>query len=77
MADDKTAQHRLDTVDTHQDGIDDLKHSANHEEDVRIARLTEEDFLTLSAESLTFKSKTGLRISLVMFVHGMYDEEWL
>lgn len=70
MADNKAAQVHLDTVDTHHDVIDDLKASGNHEEEVRIARLTEDDFITLSAESLTMRSKTGLRICLYMFVHG-------
>jgi len=81
MADGKPIQSRLETVDTRNDEIDDLKASGHHEEEVRIARLTEEDFLTLSAESLTLKSKTGLLISLYMFVHGCnqagYGIDWV
>jgi hypothetical protein len=81
MADNKTAQGQLETVDTRNDDFDDLKASGNHEEEVRIARLTEEDFLTLSAESLTLRSKTGVLIWLYMFVHGCnqagYGIDWV
>lgn len=66
--------------DQHDDNIDELKQSESHVEEVVIARLTEEDMMTLSTESLKFWSKTGLRITLVMFVQGCnqagYGIDW-
>jgi hypothetical protein len=65
----KTTQHRLEPVDT-QDHLADLKSSPEHAEEVRIARLTEDDFINLSAESLKVWSPTGFRLALIQFVHG-------
>ncbi|KAL1958395.1 hypothetical protein VTO42DRAFT_4496 [Malbranchea cinnamomea] len=66
--------------DHHNDAIDELKRSESHVEEVVIARLTEEDMMTLSAESLNFWSKTGFRLVLVMFVQGCnqagYGIDW-
>ncbi|KAF3386570.1 Lactose permease [Penicillium rolfsii] len=41
-----------------------------HIEEVVLARLTEEDLWKLSEESLTVWSWTGVRLGLIMFVHG-------
>jgi len=67
---DKTATTALERVETTQDNFVDLKASGDHIEEVRIARLTEEDFFTLSAESLQWKSMAMLRLCLVMFIMG-------
>ena len=48
----------------------DLKEVEYHVEEVAVARLTEEDMYTLSAESLKLHSKTGFRIFLIMLVQG-------
>lgn len=50
----KTTQQGLVPVETNQEFAD-LKTSGDHIEEVRIARLTEEDFFTLSKESLSWK----------------------
>ncbi|KAF7714583.1 MFS-type Sugar/inositol transporter [Penicillium ucsense] len=42
----------------------------DHVEEVVLARLTEEDLWKLSVESLTVWSWTGVRLCLIMFVHG-------
>ena len=59
---------------------DDFKHSEAHMEEITIARLTEEDLFRLSQESLRFRSWTGFRISLIMFVQGCnqagYGIDW-
>lgn len=39
-------------------------------EEVVLSRLTEEDVLRLSEEALEFKSFTGFRICLIMFIYG-------
>lgn len=65
----KTHHQGLETVETDQDFAD-LKTSGNHIEEVRIARLTEEDFFTLSKESLQWNSKAGFRLCLILF--GMF-----
>lgn len=62
----KTTQQGLVPVETNQEFAD-LKTSGDHIEEVRIARLTEEDFFTLSKESLSWKSMTGFRLCLVLF----------
>ncbi|KAJ5390219.1 uncharacterized protein N7496_001287 [Penicillium cataractarum] len=41
-----------------------------HVEEVVLARLTDEDLWKLSQESLTVWSWTGVRLGLIMFVHG-------
>ncbi|GAB7352019.1 hypothetical protein MBLNU459_g2535t1 [Dothideomycetes sp. NU459] len=51
-------------------GVDELKQTTSHIEEVAITRLTEEDVFKLSAESLTMRSWTGFRIVLIMFVQG-------
>lgn len=60
--------------------IADFKTSEAYIEEVTIARLTEEDLFTLSQESLRFRSWTGFRISLIMFVQGCnqagYGIDW-
>lgn len=49
-------------------------------EEVAVSRLTEEDLMRISAESLTVKSKTGLRIFLIILVMGFnqagYGIDW-
>ena len=76
----KSPNTGLETVETNQDFAD-IKASGDHIEEVRIARLTEEDFFTLSAESLQFKSWTMFRLSLIMFVFGCgqagYGIDWV
>ena len=48
----------------------DFKEAAFREEEVVVARLTDEDMFTLSAESLRFWSWTGFKIVLIMIVQG-------
>lgn len=60
----------LETVDTNNDNLADLKNSELHVEEVAIARLTDEQVFELSQESLRFKSWTSFRISLYMVVQG-------
>lgn len=59
---------------------DDVKNTEAHVEEVAIARLTEDDVLLLSAESLRFKSWTSFRLFLMMFVLGCgmagYGIDW-
>ncbi|CZR67805.1 related to lactose permease [Phialocephala subalpina] len=70
----------LETVDTNNDNLADLKHSELHVEEVAIARLTDEQVFELSRESLRFKSWTSFRISLYMVVQGFnqagYGIDW-
>ncbi|KAJ5132834.1 hypothetical protein N7448_006992 [Penicillium atrosanguineum] len=47
-----------------------VKGGEEHIEEIALARLTEEDLWTLSQESLTVWSWTGVRLGLIMFVHG-------
>jgi hypothetical protein len=58
----------------------DLKTSQDHVEEVAIARITDEALFELSAESLKWRSWTGFRICLVMFVQGCimagYGIDW-
>lgn len=60
--------------------FDDVKNTEAHVEEVAIARLTEDDLLLLSAESLRFKSWTSFRLFLMMFVQGCgqagYGIDW-
>lgn len=49
----------------------DEKHKVDvHDEEIAVARLTEEDLYQLSRDSLSFKGKVALRISLIMIVMG-------
>ncbi|CAI7635541.1 unnamed protein product [Penicillium glandicola] len=41
-----------------------------HVEEIALARVTEEDLWKLSQDSLTISSWTGVRLGLIMFVHG-------
>ena len=70
----------LETVDTNQDNLADIKNSPEHIEEVTLARLTEEDLWLLSAESLQFKSWTMFRIFLIMVIQGCnqagYGIDW-
>jgi hypothetical protein len=66
--DKETTVHDLDRTTTND--VDDLKVSDVHQEDVAIARLTDEDLFKLSKESFKFRSRAGLRIMLIMFVQG-------
>jgi hypothetical protein len=61
------ADNTLEPVDTN---YDDVKNNEAHVEEVAIARLTEDDVLLLSAESLRFKSWTSFRLFRMMFVQG-------
>jgi hypothetical protein len=58
----------------------DFKNSESNVEEIAIARLTDQALFELSAESLTWKSWTGFRIFLVMFVQGSimagYGIDW-
>lgn len=47
-----------------------VKGGEEYIEEVVLARLTEEDLWKLSQESLTVWSWTGVRLGLIMFVHG-------
>jgi len=62
------------------DALNDYKNSESNIEEVTIARLTDEALFELSAESLTWKSRTGFRIFLVMLVQGSimagYGVDW-
>lgn len=77
---DNTTTTRMEPVDSNTDALADYKTSGAHIEEVVIARLTDEAIFELSAESLTWKSKTGLRIAGVMFVQGCimagYGIDW-
>jgi MFS family permease len=44
--------------------------SQEHVEEIALARLTEEDLWKLSQDSLTLWSWTGVRLGLIMFIHG-------
>ena len=49
----------------------DEKHQVDvHDEDIAVARLTEEDLNRLSQDSLQFKGKAAFRITLIMIVMG-------
>lgn len=49
----------------------DEKHKIDvHDEEIAVARLTEEDLYQLSRDSLSFKGKTAFRITLIMIVMG-------
>ncbi|KAJ5918783.1 hypothetical protein N7454_009927 [Penicillium verhagenii] len=54
--------------------------SEEYVEEVALARLTEEDLWTLSKESLSLYSWTGVRLGLIMFVQGCnqagYGVDW-
>ncbi|CAG8886939.1 unnamed protein product [Penicillium egyptiacum] len=41
-----------------------------HVEEIALARVTEEDLWKLSENSLTLRSWTGVRLGLIMFIHG-------
>lgn len=62
----------------HIDNVDQLKHT--HVEEVVVNRITEDDVMKLSRESLNFWSGTGFRICLIMFVQGCnqagYGVDW-
>ena len=49
----------------------DEKHKVDvHDEEIAVARLTEEDLYRLSQDSLSFKGKAAFRITLIMIVMG-------
>jgi hypothetical protein len=49
----------------------DEKHKVDvHDEEIAVARLTEDDLYQLSKDSLSFKGKAALRITLIMIVMG-------
>jgi len=49
----------------------DEKHKVDvHDEEIAVARLTEEDLYRLSKESLSFKGKAAFRITFIMIVMG-------
>jgi len=58
----------------------DFKNAESNVEEIAIARLTDQALFELSAESLTWKSWTGFRMFLVMFVQGSimagYGIDW-
>lgn len=58
----------------------DIKNAEDHVEEVAIARITDEEIFNLSAESLTWRSKTGFRLFLIMIVQGScmagYGIDW-
>ncbi|KAJ5727561.1 hypothetical protein N7493_005381 [Penicillium malachiteum] len=57
-----------------------LRKGPDHVEEVVLARLTEEDVFKISAEALTIRSWTGVRLALIMFVQGCnqagYGVDW-
>ena len=62
----------------HVDSVDQLKNK--HVEEVVVNRITENDVIKLSRDSLKFWSATGFRICLIMFVQGCnqagYGVDW-
>ncbi|CAG7992631.1 unnamed protein product [Penicillium olsonii] len=48
----------------------DKANTREHVEEIALARVTEEDLWKLSEESLTVWSWTGVRLGLIMFIHG-------
>jgi len=70
----------METIELNTDNFIDIKNSEAHVEEVAIARITDEELFLLSQESLRFKSWTGFRLCLVMFVQGCgmagYGIDW-
>jgi hypothetical protein len=50
--------------------VDEKRKVDVHDEEIAVARLTEEDLYRLSQESLSFKGKAAFRITLIMIVMG-------
>lgn len=50
--------------------VDEKKKVDVHQEEVAVAKLTEDDLFRISKEALSFKGKTAFRISLIMIVMG-------
>jgi MFS family permease len=75
MADDKTH-----VVYHHEDDIAQAEKLGIEVDDVVVNRVTEEDLMRVSSESLTIRSGTGLRILLIIVVMGMnqagYGIDW-
>ncbi|KAK7427151.1 hypothetical protein QQZ08_006264 [Neonectria magnoliae] len=73
MADDKHATH-------HHDDVAEASKLGLDVAEVVVHRITDEDLLRQSKESLTMNSKTGFRICLIMFVMGCnqagYGVDW-
>lgn len=70
MGNPEDTAHELGPTRTNDINVDELKTSVEHVEEVVITRLTEEDVFKLSEESLSMRSKAGVRICLIMFVMG-------
>lgn len=72
-----TMPNALEPLESH---VEDYKKSETHIEEVAVARITDERLWELSQESLQFKSKTTVRIGLMMFVQGCimagYGIDW-
>jgi MFS family permease len=80
MTENPPGSTRLETAPSNMDSLADYKTSEAHIEEVTIARLTDEDLVNLSAESLRFKSWTMFRIFLILVVQGCnqagYGIDW-
>lgn len=50
--------------------VDGKKKVDVHQEEIAVAKLTEDDLFRISKEALSFKGKTAFRISLIMIVMG-------
>lgn len=65
---------------SHVDAVDTAEKLGTTVEEVIATRITDEDLQRLSAQSLVFRSKTGWRICLIMFVMGCnqagYGIDW-
>lgn len=68
MADDKVAVTRQETE------VDDVKKAYDvHDENVVVARYTDDDMFRMSKEVLNFWSPTGWKIAGIMFVMGKFS----
>ncbi|KAK9777129.1 putative Sugar transporter [Seiridium cardinale] len=65
---------------THVDAVETAEKLGTTVEEVIATRITEEDMMKYSAEALTFRSRTGLRLCGIMFVMGCnqagYGIDW-
>jgi MFS family permease len=65
---------------THHDDVAEARKLGIEVDEVVVNRITEEDLMRISADSLTLRSKAGLRILLILFVMGVnqagYGVDW-
>lgn len=74
------AEHGVKTGVAHIDAVETADKLGTTVEEVIATRITEEDMMRISAASLVFRSRTGLRICGIMFVMGCnqagYGIDW-